>query len=167
MQYFLSVAKPYETNNLVRLWNNCCIDAKKLCLSVLNHFFPMFPSDLPPENIRKLFFYYFLKFGWHNVGNKAKGRISKRVFQENKARQIFQKTNISYLLIRHISFPLIRTCMYAYQGVRHYRFSENLECFVFLKYPFWDSPFCLITEDDQFIFSEKAFLRNLLSSGVQ
>ena len=30
------------------------------------------------------------------VGNKAKGRISKRVFQENKARQIFWKTNISY-----------------------------------------------------------------------
>ena len=25
------------------------------------------------------------------VGNKLKGRISKRVFQENKARQIFQK----------------------------------------------------------------------------
>ena len=37
---------------------------------------------------------------WHYfVGNKAKGRISKRVFQENKARQIFQKTNISYPLI--------------------------------------------------------------------
>ena len=34
------------------------------------------------------------------VGNKAKGRISERVFQENKARQIFQKTNISYPLIR-------------------------------------------------------------------
>ena len=30
------------------------------------------------------------------VGNKANGRISKRVFQENKARQIFRKTNISY-----------------------------------------------------------------------
>ena len=30
------------------------------------------------------------------VGNKAKGRISKRVFQENKACQIFRKTNISY-----------------------------------------------------------------------
>ena len=39
------------------------------------------------------FFTYF-------VGNKAKGRISKRVFQENKARQIFRKTNISYPLIR-------------------------------------------------------------------
>ena len=63
---------------------------------------------------------------WHNqltglhptlqiVGNKAKGRISKRVFQENKARQIFRKTNISY--------PLIRT------------------------HPFWDSTFCLITDE--------------------
>ena len=40
-----------------------------------------------------------------HVGNKAKGRISKRVFQENKARQIFRKTNISYPLIR------TRTCV--------------------------------------------------------
>ena len=71
------------------------------------------------------------------VGNKAKGRISKRVFQENKARQIFRKTNISY--------PLIRTC--AYQGVRNVRFSENLTCFVFLKHPFWDLPFCLIVHE--------------------
>ena len=31
------------------------------------------------------------------------GRISKRMFQENKARQIFQKMDISY--------PLIRTCI--------------------------------------------------------
>ena len=34
------------------------------------------------------------------VGNKAKGRNSTRVFQENKARQILQKPNISYQLIR-------------------------------------------------------------------
>ena len=31
-----------------------------------------------------------------DVGNEAKRRISKRVFQENKVRQIFRKTNISY-----------------------------------------------------------------------
>ena len=37
------------------------------------------------------------------IGIKAKGRISKRMFQENKARQIFQKMDISY--------PLIRTCI--------------------------------------------------------
>ena len=34
------------------------------------------------------------------VGNKANGRISKRVFQEKKARQIFRKMNIFYPLIR-------------------------------------------------------------------
>ena len=34
------------------------------------------------------------------VGNKAKGRISKRVFQENKASQTSGKTNISCPLIR-------------------------------------------------------------------
>ena len=62
------------------------------------------------------------------VGKKAKGRISKRVFQENKARQIFRKTNISY--------PLIRTRTCAYQGIRNVRFSENLVCFIFLKHPF-------------------------------
>ena len=32
------------------------------------------------------------------VGNTAKGRNSKRVFQENKARQIFRKTSIFYTL---------------------------------------------------------------------
>ena len=38
------------------------------------------------------------------VGNKAKGRTSERVFQENKAHQIFGKTNISYTLIRSRPF---------------------------------------------------------------
>ena len=44
------------------------------------------------------------------VSNKAKGKISKRVLQANKAHQIFRKTTISY--------PLIRTRMCAYKGVR-------------------------------------------------
>ena len=72
------------------------------------------------------------------VDDKAKRRISKRVFQENKPSQIFWKTNISY--------PLKRTRTCGYQGVRNVHFSENLTCFVFLKHPFWDSPFCLITD---------------------
>ena len=59
------------------------------------------------------------------VGNKAKGRISKRVFRENKARQIFRKTNISY--------PLIRTRMCANQGVRNV--------------------FCLITDDISYFYN--------------
>ena len=70
------------------------------------------------------------------IGSKAKGRISKRVFQESKARQIFRRTDISY--------PLIRTRT---QGVRNVCFSGNLPCFAFLKHPLWDSRFCLITDD--------------------
>ena len=79
------------------------------------------------------------------VGSKSKGWIPKRMFQENKARQIFRKANISYPLIR------IRTC--AYQGVKNVRFSEILACFIFLKHPFPDSPFCLIIDD---IYLKKA-----------
>ena len=75
----------------------------------------------------------------HLIGNKAKERISKRVFQEKKARQIFRKTNIFYSMIR------TRTC--AYQGVKNIHFSENLVSFLFLKHPLWDSPFCFITDD--------------------
>ena len=51
----------------------------------------------------------------------------------------WQLTKIPYLkaLVR-------RQC--AYQGVRNVCFPENLACFVFLKHPFWDSPFCFITD---------------------
>ena len=85
----------------------------------------------------------------NTVGNKVKGRISKRLFQGNKARQIFRKTNSSY--------PLIRTRTCAYQGIRNVRFSENLTCFVFLKHPFRDSPFCLITDGTPFQHQVKIF----------
>ena len=63
----------------------------------------------------------------HIVGNKPKGWISKLVFQENKARQIFRKTNISY--------PLIRTRTYAYQGVRNFRFFGKFGLICFLETP--------------------------------
>ena len=41
----------------------------------------------------------------------------------------------------------------AYQGVRNVYFSEILACFAFLKHPFWDSPFCLITDEFDGVFS--------------
>ena len=40
------------------------------------------------------------RFKDYIVSNKVEGRISKRVLQENKARQIFRKTDTSYPLIR-------------------------------------------------------------------
>ena len=45
------------------------------------------------------------------------------------------------------SLPLIRTGTCVYQGVKNVCFSENLACFVFLKHPFWDLPFWLITNN--------------------
>ena len=56
------------------------------------------------------------------------GESQNGCFKKKKTRQILQKTNIPY--------PLIRTRTCAYQGVRKVHFSRNLACFVFLKYPF-------------------------------
>ena len=56
------------------------------------------------------------------VGNKVEGRISRRFFKENKTRQIF------------------------WGGAKNVRFSKKLPCFVFLKHPFLDLPFSLITD---------------------
>ena len=44
--------------------------------------------------------------------------------QENKERQIFRKTSLTY--------PLIRTCTCAYWGVRNASFTEDLASFVLL-----------------------------------
>ena len=70
------------------------------------------------------------------LGYNVKGWISKRVLQENKARQILRKTNISY--------PLIGTRT---SGCKNARFSENLAGFILLKHSFWYSPLCLITDE--------------------
>ena len=86
--------------------------------------------------------------------SKAKGRISKRVFQEKKAREIFRKTNIFYPLI------CTRTC--TYQGVKNVRFSENFTCFLFLKHPFWDSPFCLITDEFLYLIVKIMYDKSLI-----
>ena len=43
--------------------------------------------------------------------------------------------------------PPDRQCTCARQRLRNVCFSGNLACFVFLKDPFWDSPFWLITDD--------------------
>ena len=73
------------------------------------------------------------------VGKKAKGQISKWWFQENKALQIFRKTNI--LPLDSHTYPCV------HQGVRNVHFSKNFVCLVFLLLRFWDLPFYLITDE--------------------
>ena len=41
------------------------------------------------------------------VGNEAQDQISKRLFHENEARQIFRKTNISYHFIRTRTYQAV------------------------------------------------------------
>ena len=68
------------------------------------------------------------------VGNKAKGRISKRMFQESKARQNFRKTNISYLLIRTRTRTRIRTHTYVcVSGRKKCLFFGNFGVLCFLE----------------------------------
>ena len=55
----------------------------------------------------------------------SKEQIQKRVFQENKARQIFQKTP-------NISYPLIRTYM-CVSGGKKYSFFGKFGVFCFLE----------------------------------
>ena len=92
------------------------------------------------QSLKQSFLIISIAIIWRN---KTKWRISKWVFQENKAGQIFRKANIS--------FPLKCASTCAYQGVRNVGFSENLACFVFLKHTFSDLPFCLITVDFSFV----------------
>ena len=67
---------------------------------------------------------------------REKGGISERVLQENKAREIFRKTNISY--------PLVRTRARTHQGVRNARFLENLASFFSSNTRFEILPFTLL-----------------------
>ena len=74
----------------------------------------------------------FVNLTYQFVGNKAKVRISKRMFQENKARQIFRKTNISYPLIhtRMIRrFALLLTSCTNYTRVSRRPILGNHVCF--------------------------------------
>ena len=50
---------------------------------------------------------------------------------------------------RRIKIKMHKMIIFAYQELKNVRFSENLTCFLFLKHPFWDLPFCLITEELQ------------------
>ena len=74
------------------------------------------------------------------VGNKATGRISKRVFKENKTRQIFRKTNI-------------------FQKISRTLFSWNTR-FEIQPFALLPATFCFLTA---VIWSKKKVVKNLVS----
>ena len=70
---------------------------------------------------------------------RQKSESQNRCFKKTKHAKFSEKRTFLTPWYAHV------TC--AYQGIRNVRFSENLVCFVFLKHLFWDSPFCLITDE--------------------
>ena len=58
---------------------------------------------------------------------------------------IYGKKRKHVKLSKKQTFLRVRTC--AYQGIKNFRFSENLTCFAFLRHPFSDLPFCLVTDE--------------------
>ena len=80
-------------------------------------------------------------------GNKTKGRISTRCFKKTNHTKFSKKRAFLIPWYAHVRVRI--------RGQEMFVFSENLACFIFLKHPFWYSPFYLITDD----------LTNLLSIG--
>ena len=87
-------------------------------------FFMQFFFNLEREGLYLQSFRKYITFG-----NKAKGRISKLVLQENKARQVFRKTNISYPRLRIRG----KKCSFFFQKIWRALFSWNTR---FEIYPF-------------------------------
>ena len=85
----------------------------------------------------------------YNIVKQLKVKVKSSVIREKGESQngCFKKT-------KHVKFSEKRTFfttwyaqVRAYQGIENVRFLKNLACFVFLKHPFWDSPFCLIADE--------------------
>ena len=98
---------------------------------------------------------------------KSRGtfRIQSNFHNASVIRQKSECQNGCFKKTKHTKFAEKRTFFapwYAHVRVRNVRFSGNLACFVFLKHPFWDSPFCLITDE----ISSSVFINPFHTTGV-
>ena len=71
---------------------------------------------------------------WNSSVIRQKGESQNRCFKKTKLAKFSEKRTFL-------------TLQYAHEGVRIVLFSENFACFAFLLPPFWDLPFCLITNE--------------------
>ena len=118
-----------------KIWRTCAEYELRLCSVKLcsngAHISFSLPSlilTLPTRMLKSFLMFRNILLLATFVGNKAKGQISRRVFQENKARQIFQKVNICY--------PLIRTGTYVcVSGGKKYLFFEWFNVICILETP--------------------------------
>ena len=126
----------------------CLIDLalKKVKFSCLFVFFVFYfvKSD------QRSFHYFCFQISSFSVITQ-KGESQNECFKKTKNAKFSEKRTFLTTWYAHV-----RTC--AYLGVRNVRFSENLAWFVFLKHPFWHLPFCLITEEQLFIWHSRTLV---------
>ena len=58
-----------------------------------------------------------------------------------------ESQNGCYKKTEHTKFSEKKHFLPPDQGLKNVPFSENVKYFVFFKQPFWESPFCLITDE--------------------
>ena len=98
----------------------------------------------------------FLIFCFYFIHLKAR-QISRKIWETRKVflmllsalcdNQYWSFIVCNQIILENVSFFGDKENLKTYQTVRNVSFSENLACFVFLWQPFWDSVFCLITDD--------------------
>ena len=90
------------------------------------------------NSMKSIIWYRYFKFKFDiNLGILSYRKLDiEPIYPQTD--KTFRNVTINTIMI------VVGTCVY--QGVRNVRFSENLACFVFLKHPFWNSLFCLITD---------------------
>ena len=91
-----------------------------------------------------------LDLGCYMTDSTKNRNLQTRMCNSSVIRQKGESQNGCFKKRKHAKFSKKRTSFTpwythvrtsAYHGVKNVCFSENLECFLFLKHPFWDSPF--------------------------
>ena len=115
----------------------------------------MFYRTVALCDVDKLICLFFI-FCCYFIHLKAR-QISRKIWETRKVfltllsalcdSQYWSFIVCNQIILENVSFFGDKENLKTYQTVRNVPFSENLACFVFLWQPFWDSAFCLITDD--------------------
>ena len=90
-------------------------------------------------------FLFFLKI--RSLRKSLTKEISTKFILIKTSTRSFFLRNFCYYILNSTILTLAYFTYACASGGKKCCFSENFTCFVFLKHPFWDSPFCLITDE--------------------
>ena len=98
------------------------------------------------------------EYAWNEISNSIETPVIRQKGESQNG--CFKKTKHAKTSEKRTSYFFSYVCA---SGLRNVLFSENLACFVFLKHPFWDSTFYLITDEEPLGFNYLMTLSTVLS----